>query len=243
MQPSSGPGAGDPGFPETRDWGNFIASLGSSFFYCPLPLVKLNRKIKALAPAELCGAHIFHTPEIKRIFEEINSVHFFIYRDPRDVAISEAHYLTHMNHWHRLSKYFRQLPSMEHQIKFSITGATGAHFPCYYPNIAQRFAHYNGWLKDPNTFSLRYEDLISDCKERIIRAIIEFYANKAESDIDIDTHVAIALKNINPAASHTYRQGKAGGWKKAFTDEHKRIFKRLAGDLLIELGYEKNKDW
>jgi len=40
-----------------------------------------------------------------------------------------------------------------------------------------------------------------------------------------------------------YRKGIAGDWKNHFRDEDKRIFKEIAGDLLIQLGYEKDLDW
>jgi len=49
--------------------------------------------------------------------------------------------------------------------------------------------------------------------------------------------------SINPKKSPTFRSGKTGEWKKYFTDEHKKIFKDAAGDLLVKLGYEKNNDW
>jgi sulfotransferase 6B1 len=45
--------------------------------------------------------------------------------------------------------------------------------------------------------------------------------------------------SINPTKSPTFRSGKTGEWKKHFTDEHKKIFKEVAGDLLL-LGYEKD---
>jgi hypothetical protein len=49
--------------------------------------------------------------------------------------------------------------------------------------------------------------------------------------------------SINPKKSPTFHSGKTGKWKKHFTDEHKKIFKDMAGDLLVKLGYEKNNDW
>lgn len=49
--------------------------------------------------------------------------------------------------------------------------------------------------------------------------------------------------SINPTKSPTFRSGKTGEWKKHFTDEHKKIFKNVAGDLLVKLGYEKDGDW
>jgi hypothetical protein len=48
---------------------------------------------------------------------------------------------------------------------------------------------------------------------------------------------------IQPRKSHTFRSGKTGGWKQHFTDEHKSLFKDVAGDLLVKLGYEENNDW
>ena len=51
-----------------------------------------------------------------------NVVHYFIYRDPRDVVVSEAHYLRDMNRWHRLTPYFRKFESIDDAIMLSING-------------------------------------------------------------------------------------------------------------------------
>ena len=40
-----------------------------------------------------------------------------------------------------------------------------------------------------------------------------------------------------------YRKGVAGDWKEVFTKRDKQIFKEEAGELLAELGYEKDLDW
>jgi hypothetical protein len=39
------------------------------------------------------------------------------------------------------------------------------------------------------------------------------------------------------------RKGIAGDWRNVFTEEDKRIFKREAGWLLVDLGYEKDVNW
>jgi hypothetical protein len=49
--------------------------------------------------------------------------------------------------------------------------------------------------------------------------------------------------SIDPQKSPTFRSGKTGEWKKYFTDEHKQLFKDVAGDLLIRLGYEQSNAW
>ncbi len=40
-----------------------------------------------------------------------------------------------------------------------------------------------------------------------------------------------------------YRKGIAGDWKNHFDDEEKRIFKEVAGDMLVRLSYEKDLNW
>jgi hypothetical protein len=40
-----------------------------------------------------------------------------------------------------------------------------------------------------------------------------------------------------------YRKGIAGDWKNHFGDEEKQIFKEIAGDMLVQLGYEKDLSW
>ena len=39
------------------------------------------------------------------------------------------------------------------------------------------------------------------------------------------------------------RKGVSGDWRDAFTGEDRRVFKEEAGDLLVELGYEKDLGW
>ena len=53
----------------------------------------------------------------------------------------------------------------------------------------------------------------------------------------------ILVDAIQPKKSHTFRSGKTGGWKQHFTDEHKKLFKEVAGDLLVKLGYEQDNSW
>jgi hypothetical protein len=55
--------------------------------------------------------------------------------------------------------------------------------------------------------------------------------------------LGILVKAIQPRKSHTFRSGKTGGWHEYFTEEHKALFKDVAGDLLVKLGYEKDNNW
>ena len=48
--------------------------------------------------------------------------------------------------------------------------------------------------------------------------------------------------SIDPKRSPTFRSGKAGGWRTQFSPENKQLFKDIAGDLLVQLGYERNHE-
>ncbi|MGE3243080.1 MAG: sulfotransferase domain-containing protein, partial [Pirellulales bacterium] len=178
--------------------------------------------------------------------EELNrrhTVNYFVYRDPRDVVVSEAHYLREMNRWHRLHPFFRDAASIEDAIMLSINGFDPPVAGIYYPNIAERFGRYQGWLERDDCLAIRFEDLVSERQSELVRAIAEFYAPRTTTPFDIDATVAKMSTLIAPKKSHTFRSGKKAGWQREFTSAHRARFAELAGDLLVRLGYEPNHDW
>jgi hypothetical protein len=40
-----------------------------------------------------------------------------------------------------------------------------------------------------------------------------------------------------------YRKGIVGDWKNHFTEQEKDVFKDVAGDILIQFGYERDMNW
>ena len=43
--------------------------------------------------------------------------------------------------------------------------------------------------------------------------------------------------------SGTFRKGKIGAWKDFFSHSDKELYKSKIGDLLIDIGYESDKNW
>jgi len=110
-------------------------------------------------------------------------------------------------------------------------------------SVRQRYEVVFRWLEQPRVMCLRFEDLINN-RDHILNAML----NEVESTgYKIPTARAKALEilveAIQPKKSHTFRLGKTGGWREHFTAEHKKLFKDVAGDLLVKLGYEKNNAW
>jgi len=228
--------------PDTTHYGSFIATTPTLTFAERSRGAHL-RLLGRIAPGELVPAHLYYHDEYHELLSRKHCVSYFIYRDPRDVAVSEAHYLTHMNRWHRLHRHFKNLPSDEDRITFSILGNRAHPTPYDYPDIAERFEKYRGWLDHGTVLGVRFEDLVSERRDETVRAVIRFYLDRTGSRASADELVDRALSGINSAASHTFREGKIGGWKSEFTAEHSRQMQDVAGRLLIELGYESELDW
>jgi hypothetical protein len=58
-----------------------------------------------------------------------------------------------------------------------------------------------------------------------------------------DTALEALESSIAPHKSGTFRKGVPGSWQEYFTLKNKQTFKEVAGDLLIQMDYEKDIDW
>lgn len=228
-------------FPGTRTYGTFLASQPSITFHERRPST-LARRLAAAAPGEITASHLFHHQRLRAAAEAVNAVHFFIYRDLRDVVVSEAHYLASMNRWHRMHRHFKQLPSTEARIHLAITGAQGES-GLDYPDVGERFGRYLPWLADDDVMPVSYESLTSPERQETIRAMARFFGERSSCRFDVASVAARAEAAIDPRRSRTFRRGGAGRWKEAFSDRNKAAMKEVAGDLLEYLGYEHDRDW
>ena len=96
---------------------------------------------------------------------------------------------------------------------------------------------------------IRYEDLIADFPETV-GALLTFLGVDASQETIENLRRETDFKRLSGgrAPGETdpdsyFRKGIAGDWKNHFSDEDKSVFKEVAGDLLIELGYEQDMDW
>jgi hypothetical protein len=228
--------------PDVAHYGSFIASMPTLTFKERTHTAHMNL-IDQLVPGEVCPAHLFFYEAYADALQRKQGIHFFIYRDPRDVVVSEAHYITHMNRWHRMHRYYKALKDDRDQFSAAIVGFSKTECPYDYPNVADRFSRYAGWLDRPDVLPVRYEQLRGSAKIETLNEIVSFYSAGRKKEYDHERIVNQMLANINPRESHTFRSGKIGGWRSVFTEKHKEQMKIVAGDLLIKLGYERDLAW
>jgi hypothetical protein len=196
--------------------------------------------LDSMHPCDIASAHLFARPEAVTRVTSAKFIPYFIFRDPRDVVVSHVFYVTDMEARHVHHEYYTSLPDFNARLNVSILGRPYTNIE--FPNIADRFAPYLNWLNCVEVLSIHFEDLINDRAVALSRIMDHFLARvsvQAPRQFILDS----LESSINPRRSPTFRSGKTGEWKKYFTEEHKNLFKDVAGNLLIRLGYEKDNKW
>jgi len=228
--------------PGIKDWGLFLAST-PSYTFKEIPATIMAGKIKAISPGELVTSHVYSSSEVDDALDIINAVKYFIYRDPRDVVISEAYYLATMNRWHKLHDIYSSMSSDLERFQLSISGLPEGE-GIQYQDIGARFMKYSGWVSSKDCLPIKFEHLRSDSeKVEVVRNILSHYIDRVDGPFDLSELTDVALKNIDPGNSHTFRSGGMRQWQDLLTDQQIDNLKVLVGDLLIDLGYEKNLNW
>jgi len=196
--------------------------------------------LDSLRLQDVASAHLFARPEVVARVCSPKFVPYFIFRDPRDVVVSHVFYVTDMEARHVHHDYYQSLPDFDSRLRVSILGRPDSNIE--FSNIADRFAPYLDWINHPEVLTIHFEDLIHDRAATLTR-IMEHLLARAPLPATRKLILDSLETSINPKKSPTFRSGKTGEWKKYFTEEHKKIFKDVAGDLLVKLGYEKNSNW
>ena len=181
------------------------------------------------------------TPENIALLCQPGRVNYFIYRDPRDMLISQVFFATDMHEEHGMHEYYNSLSDFGERLKVAITGIDrdGLHMV----SVKQRYEGVFQWLEQKHVMCIRFEDLI-DNRDATLNSMLD-EVEKTGYRIPTPRKEALSILTdaIQPKKSHTFRSGKTGGWKQYFTDEHKKMFNDVAGDLLSRLGYEKDNHW
>jgi hypothetical protein len=195
-----------------------------------------------LLPGDIAYGHLHASPAVVEFLGRDGIAHFFILRDPRDVVVSHVHYVTDMAAAHALHRYYTQeLHNFDERLRASILGRRDWSEP--FPDVRARFEPYLAWLGRPEVLCLHYEDFSRD-REASIRRVLDHAVRRGfPLAIPPDQAVTILADSIDPGRSPTFRRGTVGGWRERFSPEHKRLFKDVAGDLLVRLGYEQGEDW
>jgi hypothetical protein len=197
--------------------------------------------LTTVPPGVIGWGYVEATPENVAFLCRPERVNYFMYRDPRDMLVSQVFFATDMHEEHGMHEYYKSLPDFGERLKAAITGIDrdGLHMV----SVKQRYEGVFQWLEQKHVMCIRFEDLI-DHREGTLQAMLdEVERTGYRIPTAPEQALSVLSEAIQPRKSHTFRSGKTGGWREHFTESHKALFKDVAGDLLIRLGYEKNNDW
>jgi hypothetical protein len=181
------------------------------------------------------------TPENASFLTQSGRVNYFIYRDPRDMLVSQVFFATDMHEEHGMHAYYKSLPDFGERLKVAITGIDRDGLKMV--SVKQRYEGVFAWLAQPNVMCIRFEDLINHRDATLHAMLDEVEKTGYQIPTPREQALPVLVEAIQPGKSHTFRSGKTGGWRQYFTGEHKSLFKEVAGDLLVKLGYEENNNW
>jgi len=181
------------------------------------------------------------SPENVNVLCQPGRVNYFIYRDPRDMLVSQVFFAMDMHEEHGMHAFYKSLPDFGERLKVAITGIDRDGLKMV--SVKQRYESVFEWLEQPQVMCIRFEDLINN-RDATLNAMLDAVEKTGyQIPTPREQALAVLVNAIQPKKSHTFRSGKTGGWREYFTEEHKSLFKDVAGDLLVRLGYEENIDW
>ena len=115
-------------------------------------------------------------------------------------------------------------------------------------NERVRRAMLDGAARRDHYHQIRYEDLLEDPVGELggvlDRLGVDSSSARARECVEAASFERLAGRDRGREDSTSfYRKGVSGDWQAHFDEEHRRIFKREAGELLIRLGYEDDHAW
>jgi hypothetical protein len=182
-------------------------------------------------------AHCIYTPELARLFHEGGMRVVCILRDPRDVAVSQMHYLKQLKN-HFAHEEYMALPSDRERLMVSIRG--GELGGQGLQPLAERYGRFLGWERAGGAVMVRFEDLVgpegggSEEAQRLAVGRVAMHLG-----VPVEERTIGLVGESLFGAGRTFRKGQIGGWREEFTAEHEQALEEAAGPLLAELGYQE----
>jgi DNA-binding transcriptional ArsR family regulator len=99
-------------------------------------------------------------------------------------------------------------------------------------------------------YPVRYEDILADPFAEMKKLWLFLGVKTVDPALESVLRAEIANNpdqkwqaERNESIPAILPKGQPGGWRKFFTERDRRVFKEIAGELLVKWGYEKDLDW
>lgn len=189
--------------------------------------------VPGMRPGELLVTHLSYNPERDSILGQDGVAGLFLIRDPRDIVISQAHYVV-KNDRHPHHDTLRQVDDFQQRLRTVIVGDPDRGMP----SLRSRLAAYADWLSS-SALVVRYEDLIGAAGGGTDRAQLESL-EQVFSYVGLEIgrpELKSLAGRIFSDASPTFRRGRIYQWREQFDEETVSIFDDTVGEFAEVYGY------
>ena len=188
--------------------------------------------------------HMPYSDDGKKVIQENIAKTITIIRDPRDMAISMINHSRTRPQHHAHKYLFDELKSESERLNAVLSGYDN-HLGSLI-GINQMYSSMLKWKEEVENITLKFEDLVghrgggsNENQILSIHNLIDYLDLVSEFDNEKVSNIA---KN-SFGVSGTFRKGKIGAWIDFFSHSDKELYKSKIGDLLIDIGYESDKNW
>src|SRR5215210_7628205 len=199
------------------------------------------RRLSKVPDGGFVNAHCIYTPELADLFRQEGMKTVCILRDPRDVAVSQMHYIKQLEN-HFAHEGYMTLPSDSERLLVSIRG--GELGGRKLQSLDERYRQFLRWERDGGAAVVKFEDLVgtkgggsAEAQRLAVERVARHLGVKVE-----EATMGVVEEGLF-GVGRTFRKGQIGGWREEFSAEHERAVAGVVGPLLVELGYEAHPNW
>ncbi len=198
----------------------------------------LDTLLSRLRPGQIIVSHLRFDPAFREISERRGVKGLFLIRDPHDMVVSKAFFVTRETK-HQQHGLFAERLDVKEKIRLAIEGDPEHDVV----SIGDRLRYYDGWL-DSGFLTVRFEDLVGvegggdpAIQEAAVKSIFDHLG------IDLDeAGLSTISARVFSQKSPTFRKGAIGQWRQLFDPELKELFDRVTGEELDRYGYRRTAE-
>jgi hypothetical protein len=201
-----------------------------------------NNAFKSIAgrvnDGQFFTAHLPAADALLASLDALDVRSIMLVRHPADIITSEMHYILGLRRHYLHRAFHSEIPNNTARLMTLIQGRVFQNGAIVRP-LRDRIEEFLPWVVNPNTFTLRYEDLVGgesggDDDVRLARVTqLLNYLDRYTSKADVGEVISRSRKR----RSFTLRKGKVGDSGASLTSEHWAAFNEQVRDLLPPLGY------
>jgi hypothetical protein len=186
-----------------------------------------------LRPGQILVSHLWYSPAYIEILHRHNVRCLLMIRDPRDVVLSMAFYISKQKK-HFLHKMYASEPVLANRIKLAILDSEASRGL----SIGQKLERFAGWLSS-GALVVRFEDLVgihgggTQARQTAALRSIFAYLEMDFGEDEIDGY----SRRLFTVESPTFRKGGIGQWREFFDDEIEEMYRQETDGWLSVYGY------